>query len=200
VASRLAGYADSGDGGARRAGYAALRSTGVQRLLELAAIESPDEAAISDAEVDAKIARLIRCPDANVSLKAIEARAKHRDRQQSGDDDEPCGFDEAMLRVIQADKEIGPIVIVSMLFGRPNALPWDSHSLALFAPIARRDYPDLWARACAKQRDLEQLGAAPVRSIDAIVAELSRGVKVARPASAAPSPAPVMEASADAVG
>ena len=82
VASRLAGYADSGDGGARRAGYAALRSTGVQRLLELAAIESPDEAAISDAEVDAKIARLIRCPDANVSLKAIGARAKHRDRQR----------------------------------------------------------------------------------------------------------------------
>ena len=102
--------------------------------------------------------------------------------------------------MIQADKEIGPIVIVSMLFGRPTRCRRTVTAAAVSAPIARRDYPDHWARACAKQRDLEQLGAAPVRSIDAIVAELSRGVKVARPASAAPSPAPVMEASADAVG
>jgi hypothetical protein len=73
AAARIAGYA--GDAAAlRRAGYAALRSTAVQNLLELAAINAPADAKISDKEIEAKIAKLIRSADSNVSLKAMEQR------------------------------------------------------------------------------------------------------------------------------
>src|SRR5262249_42224352 len=74
-AATLAGYA--GDAAAlKRAGYTAVRSTAVQNLLELASIAAPASAKISDKEIDAKISKMIRSADSNVSLKAMEVFAK----------------------------------------------------------------------------------------------------------------------------
>jgi len=70
-AAKLAGYAGDSDS-LRRAGYSAVRSTAVQNLLELAAINAPGDAKISDKEIDAKVARLIRSGDPNVVIKAAE--------------------------------------------------------------------------------------------------------------------------------
>ena len=69
AAARMAGYSGTADS-LRRAGYAAVRSTAVQNLLELAAINAPGDAKIGDREIDAKIAKLVRSADSNVSLKA----------------------------------------------------------------------------------------------------------------------------------
>jgi hypothetical protein len=74
-AASLSGYAGDKDA-IRRAGYAALRTTAVQNLLELAAINAPSDAKISDKEIDAKLARLIRSGDPNVVIKAAELHAK----------------------------------------------------------------------------------------------------------------------------
>jgi hypothetical protein len=74
-AARLAGY--SGDKDAlRRAGYAAARSTAVANLLELASVNAPGDAKITRKELAAKLAKLCRSSDPNVSLKAIEAFQK----------------------------------------------------------------------------------------------------------------------------
>src|SRR5215831_4839898 len=74
-AAKLAGYSGDSDS-LRRAGYSAVRSTAVQSLLELAAINAPGDAKISEKEIDAKISKLIRSADSNVSLKAMELYAK----------------------------------------------------------------------------------------------------------------------------
>src|SRR6516164_6565466 len=84
AAARLAGYEGAGDA-LRRAGYAAYRSTGVQSLLELAAINAPGDAKISDKEIDAKIAKLIRSADSNVALKAMEMHARREAAQKEAE-------------------------------------------------------------------------------------------------------------------
>ena len=86
AAARMAGYSGDGDS-LRRAGNAAVRSTAVQNLLELAAINAPGDARISDREIDAKIAKLIRSADSNVSLKAMELHAKRETSRQSSEPD-----------------------------------------------------------------------------------------------------------------
>src|SRR5215471_13149646 len=87
-AATLAGYA--GDPAAlRRAGYTAVRSTAVQNLLELASIAAPASARISDKEIDAKISKMIRSADSNVSLKAMELHAKREQARKEARNDEP---------------------------------------------------------------------------------------------------------------
>jgi hypothetical protein len=88
-AASLAGYADDGDGGIRRAGYAAVRSTAVQNLLELASIAAPASARISEKEIDAKISKMIRSADSNVSLKAMEVFAKREAARKEAESNEP---------------------------------------------------------------------------------------------------------------
>src|SRR5215470_11254974 len=63
AAARGAGY--SGNGVAlRQAGYRTARSTGVTNLLALAtAADGAGEGAITDAEVDGRLAKMIRSPD-----------------------------------------------------------------------------------------------------------------------------------------
>lgn len=96
-AARLAGYA--GDEKAiRRAGYSAVRSSAVQALLELAEVAAPEDMRITDKEIDAKIAKLIRSADPNVVLKATEIHAKRqavrREIEAAGDpnDADPHGL------------------------------------------------------------------------------------------------------------
>jgi hypothetical protein len=75
AAARLAGYSGDKDS-LRRAGYSAVRSRAVQSLLELASVAAPEDARISDREIDAKLARLIRNGDPNVVIKAAELHQK----------------------------------------------------------------------------------------------------------------------------
>jgi hypothetical protein len=82
AAARIAGYSGNPDA-LRRAGYAAARSTAVANLLELAAINSPVDAKITDKELDAKIAKMVRSPDSNVSIKAIELHAKREAQRKA---------------------------------------------------------------------------------------------------------------------
>jgi hypothetical protein len=89
-AAKLAGY--SGDSESiRRAGYTALRSSAVQNLLELAAVDAPGDAKITRKELAAKISKLCRSSDPLVSLKAIEAFQKFESAEkasgESPDDD-----------------------------------------------------------------------------------------------------------------
>jgi hypothetical protein len=204
VAARLAGYSDSdGRKGAHRsAGYSALRSTAVQNLLELAAIESPDEAAITDIEVDAKIAKLVRSPDPNVALKAIEARNKAQDRRQQNTDEFDWGsvsMDEAFLHSLREDRVAGAVMTMILLYAGQELL-FGTAAFGLFAPLARKEMPDLWRKACTRYPDIEALGEAPLRPLDAIIAELARVVgKPARP-MAVNSTTPAMEASVNAAG
>jgi hypothetical protein len=87
-AATLAGYAGSADA-LRRAGYAAVRSTAVQNLLELASIAAPADARISDKEIDAKISKMIRSADSNVALKAMALHADREKARKEARSDEP---------------------------------------------------------------------------------------------------------------
>jgi hypothetical protein len=73
-AAKIAGY-QGGSESIRRAGYAALRSTAVQNLLELASVHAPSDPRISKREVIAKISKLCRSSDPLVALKAVAALA-----------------------------------------------------------------------------------------------------------------------------
>lgn len=177
VAARLAGYSDSdGRKGAHRsAGYSALRSTAVQNLLELSAIEAPDEAAITDIEVAAKIAKLVRSPDPNVALKAIDLRAKHNDRCRPDEFDvDLSSLEETYLHILQSDEVVGFIIVAVMAFLGPAACIGPVERL--LAPVVKHELPDLWRRALALKPELELHGARPVRPIKTIIADLAREV------------------------
>jgi hypothetical protein len=79
AAAAIAGYSGSKDE-LRRAGYSAVRSTAVVTLLELAEVNAPDQTELTDQEVDRKIAKLVRSPDPNVSLKSAELYEKRKQR------------------------------------------------------------------------------------------------------------------------
>jgi hypothetical protein len=90
AAAAIAGYSGSKDE-LRRAGYSAVRSTAVVTLLELAEVNAPNQKELTEAEIDRKIAKLVRSPDPNVSLKSAELYEKRKQRArelgQSPDDD-----------------------------------------------------------------------------------------------------------------
>jgi hypothetical protein len=93
-AAEIAGYSGSRDE-LRRAGYSAVRSTAVTALLDLAAVDSPYESALTDQEVDRKIAKLVRSGDPNVSMKAAELFDKRRARaKEAGEGPTDDGFED----------------------------------------------------------------------------------------------------------
>jgi hypothetical protein len=94
AAAKIAGY--SGDHDAiRRAGYQAVRSAAVVALLDLAAVHAPAENALTDAEVDSRLARLVRSPDPLIMLKATELYDKRKARaKEAGTAPEDDGFSE----------------------------------------------------------------------------------------------------------
>ena len=149
AAAKIAGY--SGDSvSLRRAGYTAVRSSAVQSLLELASVAAPGEAKISDREIDAKLARLIRSGDPNVVLKAA---ALHADREK------------ARKEARSAEPELSLLDEVRCLLGCPGGLlhvaafhlgviwKYGPHlsfaALPLFAELApnfKAEYPEVWQR------------------------------------------------------
>jgi hypothetical protein len=143
AAARLAGY-DGDSVGMRRAGYAACRSTGVQNLLELAAINTPASAAIDGREIDAKIAKLIRSSDSNVSLKAMELHAK---REAIRKEAEAAAAEETDLNPEQELAlilDLGGIASAPFIFKRYLSFVVATPLFKLIAPVARNRFPELW--------------------------------------------------------
>jgi hypothetical protein len=150
-AARLAGYSGSNDA-LRRAGYSAVRSTAVQNLLELAAINAPGDAKISDREIDAKLAKLVRSPDAGVSLKAMELHAK-RERERKAElasqeetEVDPDVVDADLICAIPVGG-IGAAICLGFHYNRNNHRRIANFKfLQEVAPLVSRRFPENWAR------------------------------------------------------
>jgi hypothetical protein len=184
AAARLAGYESGGDddSGMRRAGYSAHRSTAVGNLLELATINSPESSAISDREIDAKIARLCRSQDSNISLKAIETFQKReaaRKEAAAGDDDESP---ESLARLCMSlcRPSWVPVVWAELVL---RLWQWQAPFLKDVAPYLAKHHPDDWRvyRALLSGEvnqmadDCDRLERGPLLSIDEILARAGAG-------------------------
>jgi hypothetical protein len=176
AAARIAGYA--GDAAAlRRAGYAALRSTAVQNLLELAAINAPADAKISDKEIEAKIAKLIRSADSNVSLKAMEQHSKreaaHKEAAQESPDINVWDECSAMCTDMPMSGVGAGLAMGVWVNGGGNLINFPLISEA--APIVSKKWPEDWARWLEKHSErsrqfLNEMAAGPLLEGDALVA------------------------------
>jgi hypothetical protein len=172
-AAKLAGY--SGDSAAlRRAGYSAVRSTAVQNLLELASIHAPADARISAKEIDAKVAKMIRSADSNVSLKAMEVFAKREAARKEAESNEPELPPQVVIlneaRSLLGCGLGGLLHVAAMHLGIiGNYGPRLSFAaLPLFselAPNIKAEYPEVWQRILNAldddcRRDAERLALA----------------------------------------
>ena len=180
-AAALAGYSGDKDS-IRRAGYTALRSTAVQTLLELAAINAPGDAKISDREIDAKISRLIRSGDPNVVLKAAELHAKREaTRKDAGtvEEDLPPGL--ALARETQAllGCDLGGLLSTAafhLAIIKKYGPRLSYAALPLFkelAPNYKAEYPEIWQRILSSLDDdcrteAEQFALGPPADIKAL--------------------------------
>jgi hypothetical protein len=187
-AAALAGYEATGDA-LRRAGYAALRSTGVQNFLELAAIDAPESAAIADREIDAKIAKLIRSGDSNVSLKAMSLHAdRQAARAAAGGDDPELDPQEALRNEalgLLGCALGGLLSVAAMHLGilRKCGPRLSFAALPLFAELAPNikaggEYPEIWMRILRALDDecrgeAEKLAEAAPADIAALVSKES---------------------------
>jgi hypothetical protein len=188
AAARLAGYEGNGDA-LRRAGYAAYRSTGVQNLLELAAIHAPESTAISDKEIDAKIAKLIRSSDSNVSLKAIEAFQKREaTKKEVAENSRDESLEGNLAEIVAAvpESSAGAFLAMSAFrssFGSVVNFPY----LRECGPVVAKSYPAEWAQWREKSGGqwhefLDRMAAGPLLEGD----ELTRAVKARAPANIRP--------------
>ena len=149
-AAEIAGYAGSRDE-LRRAGYSAVRSAAVVAILDLAAVNAPAEAKISDKEIDAKIAKLIRSADPNVSLKAVDARdkrenARKADRQSAADN---MTRDEILGQLLSETFGLGFVAILYLGAAQEYGPRFNVNALGLFpqlAPHVCAQYPEIWQR------------------------------------------------------
>jgi hypothetical protein len=180
-AAALAGYSGDKDS-IRRAGYTALRSTAVQNLLELAAINAPGDAKISDREIDAKISRLIRSGDPNVVLKAAELHAKREAaRKDAGVQEEELPPGLALARETQAllGCDLGGLLSTAafhLAIINKYGPRLSYAALPLFrelAPNYKSEFPEIWDRVLAAldddcRREAEQFALGPLADIKAL--------------------------------
>jgi hypothetical protein len=152
AAAKAAGY--SGDKDAiRRAGYSALRSTAVQALLELAAINAPLDARITEKEIDAKLARLIRSGDPLTMLKATELHQKReaaRAAELATAKEEPeitqSQFYAHLISALPSDGAGAALAVGFHVSGKKlPRIAWFPF-LKEVAPVVSRKYPENWQR------------------------------------------------------
>jgi hypothetical protein len=181
-AAKLAGYAGT-DVQLRRAGYDAVRSTAVQNLLELAAVNAPEDARISDKEIDARIAKLVRSADANVSLKAVEAHSKRqtarREREAEGEWNSP---DAMIVMFLEFFGDAYGALVASVIgwhwdCGSGNRMFCVEPILEDLSPHVASAFPDVWRRLLSDTKDdwtrqsISELAARPLKPIPQIAAE-----------------------------
>src|SRR5262249_53107021 len=137
AAARGAGYAYTNNTALRQAAYRAARSTGVTNLLSLAtAADGLGEGAITDAEGDSKIAKLVRSSDARVSIAAIEAREKLKARRATDGGEVLPPPDEVLLEIAEVS---GPVTAAAILF-QVDDTP-GVKSAPFLAPICKQECP-----------------------------------------------------------
>jgi hypothetical protein len=194
-AARLAGY--TGDAAQmRRSGYASVRSTGVQSLLELAAINAPADVKLSDREVDAKLTKLIRSADGNLSLKAIEVRGKRERERAASRDTEWEGADADLSGFLTFFGDSRGAVVAMLIGAYWDSVPKGDRLFFIqpllddLAPIVASEFPDVWRRLLVDATDehtlraLGEMSQRPKKPISQIVAEARARGSV--PASRAP--------------
>jgi hypothetical protein len=179
AAGRLAGFKGTAMA-IRQAAYRAIRTTVVTRLLALASAEDGrDDGGITDTEIDATLVKMIRSPDPQTSLKAIEARGKRQEaarvRQPEPEQDDP---------IVTLDDIFGHCATteaVLLLYGemmlRGGATPGNrlgigvgchSPAMRLMVPKFVERFPELWPRYRA-----ELVGV--VNQMNSFVTELEKG-------------------------
>src|SRR6516162_9646894 len=147
AAAKIAGYASDKDE-LRRAGYSATRSTAVVALIELAETNAPEAAGLTDAEVDAKVAKLVRSPDPQISLKATELFDRRKQRQRELNAAKPQeNLQETLAALIASVPEQGIGAFLALSSFRSNTgglinFPF----LSECAPVVARYYPSEWQR------------------------------------------------------
>jgi hypothetical protein len=205
AAARAAGY--TGDAAQmRRSGYAAVRSAAVQTLLELAAVNAPQDAKLSAKEIDAKIARLVRSGDPNVALKAVEAHSKRERDRAASSESEWQGADADLSGFLTFFGDSRGAVVATLIGYYWTSVPKGDRLffvdplMADLAPHVASEFPDVWRRILADAGDEHTLAALcedakrPKKHISQIVAEArARG---AVPASRSPTPTPQPESEA----
>jgi hypothetical protein len=188
AAAKLSGYAGT-DKSWRRVGYDAVRSTAVQNLLELAAVNAPEDARISDKEIDARIAKLVRSPDPNVSLKAVEAHAKRqavRRELEATKGDNPT-WDESAVELLGSCGEMGVGVVAVLALAEGVDISYSP--LKEIAPHIKRDWPDIWGKMLSQigrnnpdtQARWIEYGDAPLLDLGKFAKSAVKGNGAARP-------------------
>src|SRR5262249_49219955 len=181
ASARGAGYSYTNNTALRQAAYRAQRSTGVMNLLSLAtAADGLGEGAITDQEIDSKIAKLISSSDARVSIAAIEAREKLTARRSADGIEPALNPDEVMIEILEIG---GPTIAAAILFrmdDTTSGLKSGLESAPLLAPICKAECPGIWRRALEHNPGhtewLEGLGNGPVLSGEEIIAKLKQAI------------------------
>src|SRR5712692_7900743 len=152
AAARLAGITGTAVS-IRQAGYRMLRTTTVSNLLSLAAAEDSGIAGgIGATEIDAKLAKMIRSPDAGISIRAIEAHGKREAAQLArGLEQRPQELDEVATDLLEMQPDERGAVLVWILLGYRKQPPGDRAMFAEpllgdLAPHVAGAFPDLWRR------------------------------------------------------
>jgi len=176
AAAREAGYTGDGDA-IRRAGYAACRSTGVQNFLELAAVDKPESTTITDREIDAKVAKLIRSSDSNVALKAMEQHTKRevarKEAAESSTDIDVWAECSAMCTDMPVSGVGAGLAMGVWVNGGGNLINFPL--IAEAAPIVSKKWPEDCARWLEKHSEhsrpfLKEMAVGPLLEGDALVA------------------------------
>jgi hypothetical protein len=181
AAAKLAGYAGS-DRALRSSGYAALRSNGVKRLLQLAESERVGTADIPEAsseEIKKTLSGLLRAPDPTIKLRAAEQLSKLDNAERAAQGEVPeRSPDEIILEILQ----MGSLFVVAGLLFEDGDLPWGLAATPLVAPVVKQRYPDLWVRRREQfdgeghKADFDALGDGPVLSVEAITELLAKRI------------------------
>jgi hypothetical protein len=155
AAARLAGIKGTAVS-IRQAGYRMLRTTTVSNLLALAAAEDSGIAGgITATEIDAKLAKMIRSPDHNISIRAIESHARReavrRDLQPVEEEDVP---EETLSMLFTSCRTIEAVLLCyaeMMLCGNPGkynriGVGFGCHSpmMAEMIPHLAHRFPEQW--------------------------------------------------------
>lgn len=148
AAAKIGGY--KGQGATfRRIGYDVVRSTAVQHCLELASLNSPSDAGLTDREVEAKLAKLVRSPDSNIALKAIQIRdgrmeARRELEAASGDTQT---WDEAARELLAVgEMGVGLVAVHALAEG----VDISYSPLREIAPHIKAHWPDIWEKMLSR--------------------------------------------------
>jgi hypothetical protein len=157
AAAKVAGYAGSHDE-LRRAGYSAVRSAAVVALLDLATAAAPAEKGLTDAEVDTRLAKLVRSPDPLIMLKATELYDKRKQRaKEAGQEieDDVFAYDRYCREILEMRN--GASIYMLMYKNLAGNLGWpgnyqllhDVHFLMQREPFGRQ----IWDHMCVDCSD-----------------------------------------------